>query len=109
MRAAFAGSRGAAFAFSTVADIAPDSIRLTGNGQIDRKPMVLNQAAVLTRSGDGWSLAPTSLSFAGGTAIVSGRSGSHPEVHAQLQAMPLEALDVAWPEPRPLRLRDRAR
>jgi translocation and assembly module TamB len=97
VRAAFAGSRGAAFAFSTVADIAPDSIRLTGNGQVDRKPMVLNQAAVLTRSGDGWSLAPTSLSFAGGTAIVSGRSGSHPEVHAQLQAVPLEALDVAWP------------
>jgi translocation and assembly module TamB len=97
VRASFAGSRGAAFAFTTVADIAPDSVRLTGNGQIDRKPMVLNQAAVLTRSGDGWSLAPTSLSFAGGTAIVSGRSGSHPEVHAQLQALPLEALDVAWP------------
>ncbi len=55
------------------------------------------QAAVLTRSGDGWALAPTSLSFAGGTATVSGRSGSAPEVHAQLAGMPLEVLDIFWP------------
>ena len=58
---------------------------------------MLNQAAVLTRSGDGWALAPTRLTFAGGTATVSGRSGSAPEVHAQLAAMPLEVLDLLWP------------
>jgi translocation and assembly module TamB len=97
VRAAFAGRRGAAFAFSTLADITPDSIRLTGSGRIERQPLVLNQAAVLTRSGDGWALAPTNLSFGGGTATVSGRSGSAPEVHAQLAAMPLEALDLFWP------------
>ena len=97
VRAAFAGRRGAAFAFSTLADVTPDSIRLTGSGRIERQPLVLNQAAVLTRSGDGWQLAPTRLSFAGGTATVSGRSGSHPEVHALVQGMPLEALDIAWP------------
>jgi translocation and assembly module TamB len=97
VRAAFAGRRGAAFAFSTLADIAPDSIRLTGNGRIERQPLVLEQAAVLTRAGDGWALAPTRLSFAGGTATVSGRSGSAPEVHAQLGQMPLEILDLFWP------------
>ncbi|HEU4697149.1 MAG TPA: translocation/assembly module TamB domain-containing protein [Sphingomicrobium sp.] len=97
VRAAFAGRRGAAFAFSTMADVSPDAIRLTGSGRIERQPLVLNQAAVLTRSGDGWALAPTNLSFAGGTATVSGRSGSRPEVHAQVQAMPLEVLDIAWP------------
>lgn len=97
VRAAFAGRRGAAFSFSTLADIAPDSISLTGKGQIDRKPLVLKQAAVLTRLDDGWALAPTSLGFAGGTAIISGRSGAHPEVHAQLLAVPLEALDLVWP------------
>ena len=86
VRAAFAGRRGAAFAFSTLADITPDSIRLTGSGRIERQPLVLNQAAVLTRSGDGWALAPTNFSFAGGTATVSGRSGSRPEVHAQVMA-----------------------
>ena len=97
VRAAFAGRRGAAFAFSTLADISPDAIRLTGSGKIENQPLVLKQAAVLTRSGDGWALAPTNLSFGGGNATVSGRSGSRPEVHAQLAAMPLEVLDVLWP------------
>ena len=97
VRAAFAGRRGAAFAFSTLAEVTPDTIRLTGSGRIERQPLVLNQAAVLTRSGDGWQLAPTRLSFAGGNATVSGRSGTRPEVHAVVQGMPLEALDIAWP------------
>jgi len=97
VRAAFAGRRGAAFAFSTLADVSPDQIKITGNGRIEREPLVLTQAAVLTRSGDGWELAPTSLNFAGGSAIVSGRSGSRPEIHAQVQHMPLGVLDLAWP------------
>jgi translocation and assembly module TamB len=97
VRAAFAGRRGANFDFSTLADVSPDRLRFTGRGQIERQPLVLNQAAVVTRSGDGWELAPTSLSFAGGTATVSGRSGSAPEVHAQLAGMPLEVLDIFWP------------
>ncbi len=97
VRAAFAGRRGANFAFSTLADVSPDQIRLTGNGNIERQPLVLKQAAVLTRAGDGWALAPTALSFAGGNATVSGRSGSAPEVHAQLAEMPLQVLDVMWP------------
>ena len=97
VRAAFAGRRGAAFAFSTFADVSANAIRLTGSGRIDREPLVLNQAAVLTRAGDGWALSPTSISFAGGNATVSGRSGSAPEVHAQLGAMPLDVLDLFWP------------
>ena len=97
VHAGFAGRRGANFAFSTLADIAPDTIRLTGNGRIENQPLVLNQAAVLTRSGDGWALAPTNFSFAGGNATLSGRSGSAPEVHAQLGAMPLQVLDILWP------------
>jgi translocation and assembly module TamB len=97
VRAAFAGRRGAAFAFSTLADVSADTIRLTGSGRIERQPLVLRQAAVLTRSGDGWALAPTSIGFAGGNATVSGRSGSAPEVHAQLGAMPLDVLDLFWP------------
>ena len=28
---------------------------------------------------------------------MSGRSGARPEVHALVQGMPLEALDIAWP------------
>ena len=97
VRAAFAGRRGAAFSFTTLADVAPDTIRLTGSGRIERQPLVLNQAAVLTRAGDGWALAPTNISFAGGNATVAGRSGSAPEVHAQLGGMPLQVLDLFWP------------
>ncbi|HEY8593178.1 MAG TPA: translocation/assembly module TamB domain-containing protein [Sphingomicrobium sp.] len=97
VRAAFAGRRGAAFAFSTLAEVSPDTIRLTGSGRIERQPLVLRQAAVLTRAGDGWALAPTSLAFGGGSATVSGRSGSAPEVHAQVASMPLEVLDLFWP------------
>ena len=97
VRAAFAGRRGAAFAFSTLADVSPDTIRVTGSGRIERQPLVLNQAAVLTRSGDGWALAPTRFAFAGSTATLAGRTGSRPEVQAQVQGMPLEVLDVFWP------------
>jgi translocation and assembly module TamB len=97
VRAAMAGSRGANFDISTLADVSPDAIRLTGSGHIERQALVIEDAAVLTRSGDGWALAPTSLTFAGGTATVSGRSGSAPEVHAQLAGMPLEVLDIFWP------------
>jgi translocation and assembly module TamB len=97
VRAAFAGRRGAAFTFSTLAEVSPDTIRLTGSGHVEREALVLNQAAVFTRSGDGWELAPTRLTFAGGAAVVSGRSGSRPEVHAQVMGMPLQVLDVAWP------------
>jgi translocation and assembly module TamB len=97
VRAAFAGRRGADFDFSTLADVSPDTIRLTGNGRIEGQQLSLNQPAVLTRSGDGWALAPTSLSFAGGSATVSGRSGSAPELHAQLAGLPLQLLDLFWP------------
>jgi translocation and assembly module TamB len=97
VRAAMAGSRGASFDFSTLANVSPDRISLTGSGHIERQPLVLKNAAVLTRSGDGWAIAPTSVTFAGGTATVSGRTGSAPEVHAQLAGMPLEVLDIFWP------------
>ena len=97
VRAAFAGRRGAAFMFTTAADVTPDTIRLTGSGRIENKPLVLTKPAVLTSPDDGWEVAPTSLTFAGGTAVVSGRTGSRPEVHVQVQAMPLEVLDIAWP------------
>ena len=98
VRAAFAGRRGANFSFSTVAQVSPNTIRLNGSGQIERRPLVLTEPAVLNRAGDGWALEPTGLRFGGGTATVSGRSGSNPEVHAAVQGMPLEVLDIAWPQ-----------
>jgi translocation and assembly module TamB len=97
VRAAFAGRRGAEFQFTTLAEISPDQVRLTGRGSVDRKPLVLEQAAVLTRSEDGWALAPTRVAFADGHAVVSGNSGSRPSVNAQLRSVPLSVLNIAWP------------
>ncbi|HWJ60223.1 MAG TPA: translocation/assembly module TamB domain-containing protein [Sphingomicrobium sp.] len=98
VQANFAGRRGADFAFSTIANISPDQIRLTGNGKIEGEPLVLREEAVLTKTGDGWALSPTSLTFAGGSATVSGQSGSRPRVHADVRAMPLQVLDIFWPK-----------
>lgn len=97
VRAVLAGRRGAAFQFNALANVSPGRIAIGGNGSVDRQPLVLEQAAMLTPAGDGWALAPTRLAFGGGHAVLSGNSGSAPSVHAQLEAMPLQLLDIAWP------------
>lgn len=97
VRAALAGRRGAAFQFNAVADVSPERIAIGGRGSVERQPLVLEQPAVLTPSSDGWAMAPTRLAFAGGHAVVAGNSGSAPSVRAQLDAMPLQVLDILWP------------
>jgi translocation and assembly module TamB len=99
IRATISGRRGRDFSFQTVADIAPDRIRLTGRGTVDRRPIVLSEPAVLTKTGDGWRLAPTALTFSGGRAVVGGLFGTGAtELTARMEAMPLTVLDIAWPE-----------
>ncbi len=99
VRASFAGSRGRAFEFQTMAQVTPDSLRVIGSGTIDRKPIRLTDAAVLVREGDGWRLRPANLSFAGGLAKVGGRFGGNaPEIDAQVTQMPLTVLDMLYPK-----------
>ena len=99
IRADIAGTRGRDFVFRTVADIAPDRVRLSGEGTVDRRPIQLSEAAEFTKVGDAWRLAPTALTFAGGSATVSGLFGpSATEVNAKMERMPLTVLDIAWPE-----------
>lgn len=99
IRARIAGTRGRDFLFDTVADIAPGRFQLTGRGTVDRRAIVLTRPAVLTREGDGWRLAPTALSFAGGNATVSGLfGGSISELNARMETMPLSVLDIGWPQ-----------
>jgi translocation and assembly module TamB len=96
--ATLSGSRGRSFALTTVAQIAPNRISLTGNGTIDRRPIELTDPAVLTRESEGWRLAPTSLRFAGGTATLAGLFGSDTtEVNARMGSMPLTVLDILSP------------
>jgi translocation and assembly module TamB len=97
IRAALAGRRGQAFELVTIVDLSPDQIKLTGRGQVDRRELVLESPAILTRGDGGWRIAPTRVRFAGGQATLSGSTGNHPELHAVVQAMPLELLDMLWP------------
>ena len=97
IRAALAGRRGQAFELVGLANITPDRISLTGRGEIERRALVLESPAVLTKADGGWQIAPTRVRFGGGRASVSGRTGDQPELHANVSAMPLEVLDIFWP------------
>jgi len=98
VRASVSGSRGRAFAFQTDTSIAPDSYTIHGQGQVDGRPVALATPAVLRRVGDAWVIAPTSLSFAGGSATVAGRFGAgSTSFEASLDTMPLALLDMFKP------------
>ncbi|MEA2999920.1 MAG: translocation and assembly module TamB [Sphingomonadales bacterium] len=97
--ARIAGTRGRAFSFQTEAEVAPGRFRLTGGGTVDRRPIQLSEPALLVREGDGWRLSPTAITFAGGSARVSGLfGGTTTELAASLESMPLSILDIGWPE-----------
>lgn len=98
IEARLAGSRGRAFDLQTVAEVTPASIKLTGGGVIDRRPVKLETPALINRIADGWRLDHTRLSFAGGSATLSGQIDSHAtEIDASVQRMPLSVLDIAAP------------
>ena len=99
VRATFAGTRGRAFQFQTVADVTPNQVRVSGRGVIDNRPIALTNQAVLTRAEGGWRLAPTTLTFNGGSATVSGLFGAaRTEVDARLRNVRLNTLDVFYPD-----------
>jgi translocation and assembly module TamB len=97
VRASLAGRTGHAFEFTTVADVTPERIALTGRGQVERRVLILDSPAVLTPAAGGWALAPTRIRFGGGRATVAGQSGDAPELHADIQAMPMQLLDLFYP------------
>ncbi|HEY0629510.1 MAG TPA: translocation/assembly module TamB, partial [Sphingomicrobium sp.] len=98
VRAALAGTRGTAFQLVTVAQVSPDRISLTGRGELARRPLTLDSPLVMTRVAGGWQIAPTRVRFAGGRGTLSGRTGNRPEFRADIQAMPLQLLDLVWPK-----------
>lgn len=94
-----AGSRGRGFQLTTVARFTPDSLMLTAEGAIDRRPIRIETPAMFRREGDGWRLDPAMLSFAGGKATVAGRfGGAASELKAGVQSMPLSVLDIFFPQ-----------
>lgn len=98
VRVGISGSRGRAFSIQTVTQVAPDRFVVTGQGTLDRRPLQLLSPAIVTRDGDGWTLAPTRLSFAGGEAKLAGRiDPDGTEMQASLTRMPLTVLDIGYP------------
>ena len=97
IRAAIAGRRGRAFEVVGVATIGRERISITGRGNVDERALTLESPMVLTASEDGWAIAPTRVRFGGGRATISGQTGSSPSIRAELATMPLQLLDIGWP------------
>ena len=98
VRVGISGSRGRAFSIQTVTQVSPDRFSTTAQGTLDRRPLQLLSPAIITRDGDGWVLAPTRLSFAGGEAKLAGRfDPDATEIQASLTRMPLAVLDIGYP------------
>ena len=98
VRAALAGTRGTSFQMVALANVTPDRVSVTGRGELDRRPLTLESPAVLTKVAGGWEIAPTRVRFGGGRGTLSGRTGDQPEFHADIQALPLQLLDLVWPK-----------
>ncbi|MGK6320697.1 translocation/assembly module TamB domain-containing protein [Sphingomonas sp. DT-204] len=97
-RVAISGRRGRAFDIKSVVGIAHDRYTVQAQGTVDRRPISLTTPAVIVRDGDGWQLQPTKLSFAGGTAEVSGRfSAAATALDASMSRMPMSVLDIGYP------------
>ena len=99
VKANLAGSRGRGFDIRTVIDVAADRYVVNADGTVDSRPIKLNSAALITREGDSWRLAPVAVSFVGGSATVGGTfGGAATELDATVERLPLTVLDIVQPE-----------
>jgi translocation and assembly module TamB len=97
VKASLSGQRGRLFDIQGEAQVTPDRIRLSASGTIDKRPIKLTRAAILTRTEDGWRMDPATISFAGGSLQLGGElSGQTTSVEARLQKLPLSLLDIAY-------------
>ncbi|KAK0358529.1 hypothetical protein LTR94_035044, partial [Friedmanniomyces endolithicus] len=84
--------------YTVMTQVAADSYTITAEGTLDRRPLKLETPAVLRREGEGWRLAPTRFSFAGGTATVGGAFGATAsDLTLDVARMPLAVLDIGYP------------
>ncbi|MFW2828645.1 translocation/assembly module TamB domain-containing protein [Sphingomonas sp. ID0503] len=98
VRANLSGTQGRGFDLKTVTTLAPNRISIRADGTVDRRPVALTTPAVLTAEAGGWRLAPTALSFGGGSANVSGLFGAESTAaDLSLSKMPLRILDLVMP------------
>ena len=95
--ASLAGRRGTRFTLQGTATVSPDRVVAYLAGDYAGNAITMPRRAVLTRSEDGWQLAPSQISFGSGAVIASGRLGAGAtELHLAVSRMPLSALDIAY-------------
>lgn len=97
-RLALSGDSGAPFAITLAAAIAPDRIRLSGDGRYDGRAARLAGPATLSRDADGWHLAELEISSELGNAAVAGDWGpGQRRLRARLDRVTLAAVGLAYP------------
>ena len=94
MTASLSGRRGSRFELQLAADVAPDQYRVVARGNYAGEPIAMPRRAVLTRSEEGWDLAPTQVNFAGGRLIAEGRFGAATRLDLAMADMPLGLVDA---------------
>ncbi|WP_265529333.1 translocation/assembly module TamB domain-containing protein [Sphingomicrobium marinum] len=91
------GTRASGFNFAGQADIAPDRIILSGEGELDRERLALSRAEFLLIDGE-WRLDGANLRYGDGGVRFSGALGPNPRVNATLDKLPLKLLDLINPD-----------
>lgn len=92
------GSTTLPFTLTATADFDSESITISGEGTLDRKPVTLSGPIRLTRrSTAGWQLAPFSIVTSAGSAEVSGQFGDKKVLHGRFDKVSLALLSVATP------------
>lgn len=90
-----AGTRGSTFEFQAKADVTPDRYVITGNGLFEGRRLRLSRPLQLSRVSDGWTAAPTIISYGNGSTKLSGRWGNgQSSLSLQLSKMPLSLADI---------------
>jgi len=93
----FSGTRGSTFEFQARANIAPNQYVINGNGLFEGRRLRLSRALRLKRSGEGWAISSTTLSYGTGTAKFSGKfGGSASSINLNMAKMPLSLVDIAY-------------
>lgn len=97
IRASIAGSRGGGFAIQSVTQVSAEGYSIDAQGTVGGRPIRLETPAMLRRVDDGFALDPVRLSFAGGTATLSGRmTERETAVDATVADLPLGVLDIGY-------------
>ena len=95
VNAAIAGRRGRGFALQLSADVAPERIAVAARGNLAGRELTMPRRAVLTDTGNGWSLQRSQISYGDGYLIAEGQLGDSTSLDLDMREIPLSLADIA--------------